>query len=544
MNYIAVDVKRSAGGVLMDKSQQTQSIWNVDFKPPRLARFTKHVDVDIAIVGAGITGLTCAALLKQAGRTVAVLEREEFGNHGTTHRTTGHLTIALDQAYPTLIRKFNENITRTAVEASMAAIDRIEEFAAELGFDNEFRRVEGYRYTENADEVQEIEEDFEAARNLGLDVELVSEIPLPFKIQRGFRMPRQGQFHPIKHLLGLTNYVEGEGSYVFHKSPVREYEDGEPCHLTLDNGTITAREIILATHTPMGVWVTLQTRLVPYHSYVLAARVKGKMPLALFWDNADPYNYIRRFSPEHDPEGDILIIGGADNKTGQEIDTYKNFEAMERYARQRFDIKKIEYYWSDQFFEPADGLPYIGRGPNEKHVYVATGYSGTGLTYGTAAGMLISDLILGRARKDWEDAFNPRRLKPIASAKHVAEGVGATVQGLGERIFKVSDKEVEGLGPNDGRIVSIDGQRVAVFRDDKGKLHGVSPVCTHMGCMLEWNGSEKHWDCKCHGSMFIPDSGEPFAGPASKPLEKREVHAAHEMEGTQIFLKKEPAKRK
>lgn len=503
-------------------SKPTQSIWSASVKPPRVAQLNGDLSVDVGIVGAGITGMTAAALLKRAGLKVAVLEREEFGQHGTTHRTSAHLTCALDQSYPTLIRKFDEQTAQLAVEASATAIDMVELLAGELGFDNEFRRVDGYRYTESTDQVEEIESDCEAARKLGLDAELVDEIPLGWTIKRGLRLPRQAQFHPLKHIFGLAKFVHGDGSFLYHKSPVRSAEYGERCRLETDRGVVTARHVILATHSPMGVWATLQTRMVPHHSYCLAIRAKfdrGEAPAGLFWDTADPYNYIRRLGPD---DGDVMIVGGADSKTGHERDTRKRFDQMEQFARERFEVKSIEYAWSDQFFESADGLPYIGRGPGEENVYVATGYSGTGLTYGTASAMLISDLILGRSNA-WEKAFDPGRVKPLASAKRMLENVGTALQGLvSDRFFRLAERDLSAIQPDEGKIVSADGQRLAVYRDEKGRLQAVSPVCTHLGCMVEWNNAEKHWDCKCHGSLFKPD-GEPFAGPASEPLERKIV---------------------
>ena len=524
----------------MYSNQPTQTIWNVMLQMPRLATFTRHVHVDVAIVGAGITGLTAAALLKRAGKTVAVFEREEFGNHGTSHRTTAHLTEALDQDYNTLIRKFGQDDTRVAIDASRAAIETIETLARQLGFENEFRRVDGYRYTENHEQIDIIEEDFEHAKKLGIDARLLDRIPLPFKVKRAMVFPNQAQFHPVKHLIGLAQYVDGNGSYVFHKSPVREYEDNEPCKLTLDDGTVTATDLILATHTPMGIWTTLQTRLVPYHSYVMAVRLNGPAPLGLFWDTADPYHYIRRFSAD---DGDVLIVGGADNKTGQLRETESRFEALENYIREHFEIEEIQYHWSDQFFEPADGLPYIGKGPGAGHIYVATGYSGTGMTYGTAAAMLISDLILGR-ENSWTETFRPSRIKPIASAKHFLEEVGATVQGLiGERL-KLAPKDIEDIPNQQGKVVSVDGKRVALYRDERGEMHALSPVCTHMGCMVEWNNAEKHWDCKCHGSLFKPDDGEPFSGPATKPLARREISTNHDEDSARESIRSSASSRK
>ena len=508
----------------MRAERSTRSVWSDTFEKPKLLTLSGDLNVDVAIVGAGITGLTAAALLKKSGKTVAVLERETFGTHGTTHRTTAHLTVALDQSYRSLIRKFGEESIGHVVRASDAALDWIESSAIEFSFDNEFRRVDGYYYAEPNQNAKDIEDDFEAAIKLGLPAEMVDEVPLPFEIATAYRLPRQGQFHPLKHLAGLVAYItrdDGGGSVIHDNTHVRDFKDGEPCTLKTDHGTITAKHVILATHTPMGVWASLQTRLVPLISYVIAARIAGEQPLALFWDNADPYNYIRRFSAE-DPS--LLIIGGADTKTGSDPDTPKSFNTLEKYARDRFQVQAIEHRWSAQFFEPADGLPYIGLGPGCSNTYVATGYSGTGMTYGTVAAMIIHDMIMQR-KHPCIDLFKPSRLKPIAAAKHVLEDAVASVKGLiTDRLFKVAGRDVEAIKPGEGQLISADGERMAVYRDERGEVKALSAVCTHMGCMVEWNNAEKNWDCKCHGSRFNPD-GEVIDGPATKALEKREIEA-------------------
>jgi glycine/D-amino acid oxidase-like deaminating enzyme/nitrite reductase/ring-hydroxylating ferredoxin subunit len=507
----------------------TESIWTTTAESPKLDSLQGDMSVDVAIVGAGITGLTAAALLKKAGKKVVVLERETFGRHGTTHRTTAHATVALDQSYRTLIRKFNQETVQHAVNASNAAIDWIEAAATEFGFDNEFVRVDGYFYAEGDQNAGDVEDDFEAAIKLGIPAEMVSRLPLPVDFKSGYRIPRQGQFHPVKHLNGLAEFVNGDGCHVFHQTHVRDFKDGGdagPCTLKTDHGTITARDVILATHTPMGVWASLQTRLVPLMSYVIAARVKNQVPVALFWDNADPYNYVRRFSAD---DKHLLIIGGADTKTGSRMDTDKSFAALERFAREHFEVEAIETRWSAQFFEPADGLPYIGLGPGTKHTYVATGYSGTGTTYGTAAAMLITDLILRRdPANPWAEVFKPSRLKPIASAKHVLEEAAVSLQGLiGDRLFKMAGRDIEAIPRGEGRLITADGERLAVYRDENGTVSAVSPVCTHLGCMVEWNNAEKGWDCKCHGSRF-DTSGEVIDGPATAPLKKKAIEASEE----------------
>jgi glycine/D-amino acid oxidase-like deaminating enzyme/nitrite reductase/ring-hydroxylating ferredoxin subunit len=504
----------------METRTSTRPIWFNDILLPELPQLTGRVKIDVAVIGGGITGLTCAALIKQAGRQVALIEGGEFCAAGATSGTSAHLTAVLDQSYPELIESFGEDSVRALVQAKLDAIDLIEELAGRFGFENDFRRLDGYQYTEDAAGVEEIEAEFDAARRLGLPVEMVPITPLPFPVRRAYRISGQGQFHPLKHAVGLAKAINDGRSQVYERSRAVEIEPGEPCVIRLENGaTLEADNVFIATHSPIGIWMSLHTRLVPMLSYCLAARLRGAAPEGLFWDNADPYHYTRPFEPE-DPS--TIIVGGADTKTGAAEPTEQAFKRLEDYLRQRFDVESVEARWSAQFFEPADGLPYIGPGPLSPHIFVATGFSGNGMTYGTLAGSMVADQMLGRL-SPWAELFNPSRIKPLSSGKVMLEEAMATLKGLVvDRVMGDEASVFSDIAAGEGRVMRIGGEQIAVHRDEHRQLHACSATCTHMGCIVAWNSAERRWDCPCHGSIFAAD-GSVMYGPATTPLAKMKI---------------------
>jgi len=293
--------------------------------------------------------------------------------------------------------------------------------------------------------------------------------------------------------------------------------DGEPCRLETETGTLTARDVVVATHVPLNKFF-IQTKLAHYRSYVLACRVSGAVPEGLFWDDEDPYHYIRAQEAEGET---LLIVGGEDHKTGQEDDTEACFRSLLEYARARFDVRSVPYRWSAQVVEPVDGLPFVGRNTLSSHVYVGTGYSGTGMTFGTLAAMISSDLILGRDNP-WARLFDATRVKPVAAAKEfVKENVDFPKHLVGDRLKHAEGDSFGDVARGEGKIVEVGGKKVAAYRDASGAVHALDPVCTHLGCLVQFNDAEKSWDCPCHGSRF-DSHGKVINGPATRDLEERE----------------------
>jgi glycine/D-amino acid oxidase-like deaminating enzyme/nitrite reductase/ring-hydroxylating ferredoxin subunit len=509
----------SAAGRTVARTKRTpklpaasRSLWIADTRYPPFPALKGDLAVDVAVVGAGITGLTAATLLKAAGKTVAVVEAQRVAE-GVTGHTTAHLTEVVDVKFDTLIKNFGEEGARLAVSAARASLERIAAFVEERGIECGFRRQQGYYYTEHADRVEDVRTEYEAARRLGLPATFTEDVPLPFAVAAGMRLEDQARFHVRRYLLPLLQAIPGGGSHVFEGTRVVDVHDGEPCRLEAETGTITARDVVVATHVPLNK-VFIQTKLAHYRSYVLACRIEGPVPDGLFWDDEDPYHYIR---PQERSEGTLLIVGGEDHKTGQEDDTEARFQALLEYARERFDVRSVAYRWSAQVAEPVDGLAFIGRNSLSSHVYVGTGYSGTGMTFGTLAAMISSDLILGRDNP-WARLFDATRVKPVAGAgEYVRENVDFPKHLVGDRLKAAEGDSFADLGRGEGGLLEVGGKKVAAYRDGSGAVHALDPVCTHLGCLVQFNDAEKSWDCPCHGSRF-DTRGEVINGPAVKPL--------------------------
>ncbi|HTG32960.1 MAG TPA: FAD-dependent oxidoreductase [Thermoanaerobaculia bacterium] len=500
----------------MENERHKTLWWDTVKEEPEYPALDGDARVDVAIVGAGITGLTAARLLVREGKRVAVLDQGRVGG-GTTGGTTAHVTQVPDLRYRELRSKWGLEDLRTVVDSSRAALERIASFVEEDVIDCDFVRIPAYLYTELPDELSSLEEEAETAREAGMAATLVREVPLPFPVAAVVRYEDQARFHPLKYLASLARTVHLNGGRIYEGTRVLEVEAGEPCRVRTERGTVVADTVLFATHTPAG-FSLLHAELEPYRSYVMGVKLRGgEPPEGLFFDTADPYNYTRR-------QGDLLIVGGKDHKTGEDHKPEESYRALEEYVRQRWEVESIDYRWSAQFYDPPDGLPMIGRAVTSKHVFLATGYSGTGMVFGTLGGMLLADFAL-RRENPWAQVYRPSRIKPLAAGPQVVKmTIESGVAFVKDRFTIPKIEGVSEIPVGEGRVVEIGGERAAVYRDESGAVRAVSPVCTHAGCLVHWNSAEKSWDCPCHGSRFATDGGV-LEGPAVKGLEPVSIPA-------------------
>ena len=478
------------------------------------------VDADVCVVGAGIAGMTTAYLLGREKQRVVVLDDGPIAG-GETCRTTAHLVNAPDSWFTEVEKLHGSRGARVAAESHTAAIDRIEEIVRREGIRCSFRRLDGYLYTEPGESAEALEKELQACHAAGLPgVKLVPRVPLnSFETGVALRFPRQGQFHVVEYLKGLARVIERNGGRIYRDTHAGEIEgmtDTSARVRTGNGATVRARAVVVATNSPVNDRLVIHTKQAAYRTYVLGAHVpRASIPRLLLWDTAHPYHYVRQHSVSS--EHDMLIVGGEDHKTGQADDMAKRYRRLEKWMRERFpEAGEIEFRWSGQVMEPVDGLAFIGRNPLDKEsVFVATGFSGTGMTYGMIAGILLADLIAGR-ENEWSEVYDPSRKTLGSVGEFTEENLNVAAQ-YADLVTPGGVESARNIKRGRGAVLRRGLTKVAIHRSEDGDLEEHSAICPHLGCVVRWNPSEKTWDCPCHGSRYHRD-GHVINGPANRGL--------------------------
>ncbi|HEU5080994.1 MAG TPA: FAD-dependent oxidoreductase [Opitutaceae bacterium] len=498
-----------------------ESFWSASAKLPTYGPPKSDVEVDLIVVGGGITGITTAYLAKKAGKTVALLERARCASVDTAF-TTAHLTAVTDLRLFEIASTFGKDVAHATWDAGIAAIDRVVSNIRAEGIECDFHWVPGYLHAPlrepDPKRIDDLTKEAEVARELGISAELLGKIP--FFDLPGIAFRHQALFHPLKYLSALLKTIPGDGSHVFEQSNADEFSD-DPLSIKTGDYTIRGKYIVIATHNPLtgnsGLFKSMmfQTKLALYSSYVVSGKVpSGTVPEASFWDTSDPYDYLR---VDRRPDHDYIIFGGEDHKTGLEQDTQAPFIRLERRLRTFLPQLSLDRQWSGQVIETNDGLPFIGEAVENQ--FIATGFSGNGTTFGTLAAMMAVDAMLKR-ENPWKDIFDPHRAKILGGTwTYIKENKDYPFHLLRDRLARGEGDSVDQLARGEGKILKLEGKKVAAYRDEAGKVTLCSPVCTHLKCIVDWNTAEKTWDCPCHGSRFRP-TGEVISGPAEEPLEK------------------------
>ncbi|MDV8147651.1 FAD-dependent oxidoreductase [Arthrobacter sp. B10-11] len=486
---------------------QFASLWATTSASTGYAALGETIDVDVAVIGGGIAGLTAALALKRAGQTVAVLEAARVGT-GVTGNTTGKVTSLHRLAYTELAGRHGTEAARVYGQANEAAIGHVAGIVADEGIDCGFRRVSNYTYAESERTLGLVREEAALAARLGLPASFTTDVPLPFAVKGAVRFDNQAQIHALKYVQGLARAVDGGGSFVFEESPATGFRDGAPAVVDTERGSVRAREVIVATNVPFGDNGTFDERCYLHRSYIVAAR-SGLPPRdATFLSADEPMRSILTFGLDGTS---YILVGGEGHPASERTDSAERYRRLSGFARDRLGAGEIAFRWSTQDAMPADGLPYVGRlSPDFRHVHVITGLRKWGLTNGTAAALVLRDTLCGTGNP-WAALFDSTRAVPApAATPAAAEDVTAPSPEPGVPIR--SD-----LVRGSGSVVDVDGAKTAVYVGPAGNVSAVSAVCTHLGCTVEFNAADVTWDCPCHGSRFSTD-GTVIQGPATRNL--------------------------
>jgi glycine/D-amino acid oxidase-like deaminating enzyme/nitrite reductase/ring-hydroxylating ferredoxin subunit len=504
----------------------TEPVWYESVKVPgyRSVTSAQSLDVDVCVVGAGIAGLTTAYLAASEGLSVVVLDEGPIGS-GQTGRTSAHLASAIDDRFVEIERWHGVQGSRLAYESHATAIDTIERIAHVEKIPCEFARLNAYLSLSPGDPADLLDKELAAAQRAGFaDVEKLTTGG--FDSGPHLRFGRQARFQPMLYLIGLAEALKRKGGKIYTGRRVIDVQGsdpakGTPAKVKLQGirKPISAKHVVVATNTPSPIndWFGIYTKQSSYRSYMIGVSIPRKtIEDALYWDTADPYHYVRldHFKSDQD---DVILIGGEDHKTGQFPSHGAPFLRLQEWARAHFPaMGEVTYRWSGQVQEPADGLAFIGRAVTDKaEVYVCTGDSGMGLTHGTIAGLLINDQIMSRPNP-WEKLYNPAR--KLVNKEFVSENVNTVAQ-YADLLTPGEVKSVDEIAPGQGAVLREGLTKLAVYRDDNGKLHKHSAICTHLQCVVNWNHIERSWDCPCHGSRFDA-MGKVLMGPAIDDLPK------------------------
>ena len=493
----------------------TESLWSTGTHIPVCPALAGDTTTDVLVVGAGFTGLVTAALLREIGRDVLVIDRRGVDG-GDSWRTTAHMTQLVDGRYAVIRSRFGAHAAARVAAAHAWALNLVETLVSRHELACDFRRAAAWMYTERPADAEALEAEYAASLDAGVPATWERRAPLPFPTAAAFQVSRQGRLHPGQFLVGLAAALQRSGVR-FHCGSVDDVEEGEPVRVLTDGGTITARAAVFATHTPVHRRLSFHTRLEASRTYVVGGLAPPGHTDALCWDTDDPYHYLRT---QDTPAGTILIVGGADHAVGDADAAARAFDHLTDYTRTRYPSLDIAWRWSGEIYTSMDGLPFIGATAEGASTYLATGFAGNGTTYGVIAARVIRDLLSGTP-SDWADVFSTSRLLAAgATGEFVRHNVGAVATAVRDRLTVGAAEWQPGhlaLAPGQGAVFVEDGRKVAVARDASGTLHRCSAVCTHLGCDVTWNPVEGSWDCPCHGSRFDVD-GEVLNGPAISGL--------------------------
>lgn len=477
----------------------------------------KNMNYDVLIIGAGLTGLNTAYLLKDSGLKIGIIEGSTIG-YGVTGYTTAKITIQHDVFYDYLINSFSLEEARQYLEANEEGLKLIKKIIEENNIQCDYKEQTAYIYATNETELQQIKEELEAYKKLGIDGFYTEEVPLPNKALGAIGVRNQGQFNPLKYLYSLNNILANSGSCDIYENVRALNIELHSGHIDVETeaGTIHANKVVVASHYPFDNSFGLYfLRLYQDKSYVIVAKTKEEPFEGMYKNIKDPIYSMRYHFSEKE---NLLILSGGKHRSGEKENEEDSYEELENFLNTHFDGAEIVSKWSTQDCMTYDKVPYIGLySKSLDNLYVATGFRKWGMTTSAAAAIILRNKLLN-IHDDFSEIFNPSRITPTQSAKEFFSSIKSITKSFAKRLAPAPEELLE-VESGEGKIVNYNGKKVGVYKDKKGDYFCINPVCAHLKCSLSFNEAEKTWDCPCHGSRY-DIKGNILEGPTVKPLDR------------------------
>jgi glycine/D-amino acid oxidase-like deaminating enzyme/nitrite reductase/ring-hydroxylating ferredoxin subunit len=489
--------------------KKIESLWTATSPETHYPELKQGISVDVMIVGAGIAGLNVGYFLVQEGLKVAVIDSQRIAT-GTSGNTTAKITSQHSLKYTYLKKKFGTEKARIYADSNQWAVDEFERIIDSENISCDFTKLPAYVYSMTEDGLQEIKAETGIAQELGLPATFVNDVSdIPFRITGAVKFDNQAYFHPRKYLLSLAEIIQKKGGYIFEQTEVSDIIENKDISVITTKGEMTAKHVIIATNYPVYDKNRIFNRIYKARSYGVAVNKMKKIPKGMFIGMDG--NKLS-FRPHRSDKNEWLIIGGQSHNVGEE-NGIDHFSELEKSVKENFGITDIDYRWAAEDSMTEDKLPYIGKMSDTGNIFVTTGYAKWGMTISLVSAKILADLITGK-NNAWADLYSPKRITGnfFTRIKNVFLKHGQNN----------NDMDFSELAIDSGKIISLNGKKIAVYKDEKGSVHTYSAVCTHLGCTVGWNEQEKTWDCPCHDSHFAKD-GSVVQGPAVKPLENIEI---------------------
>lgn len=508
--------------MILENKNKTISYWLTTIHKTSYPTLDRDIRVDVGIVGGGITGITTAYLLSKAGFKVCLIDAKRIFS-GTTGYTTAKITAQHGLIYSELIQQYDLEFAQKYYKANERAKQFIQQMITTYEIDCAYEEEDAYLFTNDPSHFTKLTSEHKAYEQLHIEGELLESVSTPFPVKRSLVMKKQAHFHPLHYLQTLVEQCEKNGVLIFENTHAVHVDyTNHPNIICSNEKRIICNYVVQASHYPFFDGNKFfPVKMYASRSYAIAIKPKNTFEQGMYINTEKPTRSIRPILIDNEP---MVILSGENHKTGQSDVPMKNhYKELITFAENHFGMEKLLYKWSAQDYTTLDKIPYVGKMTADQHrVFVATGFNKWGMTNGTNAALLITDLILEKDNP-FTSIFSPSRtIVADPSIKNfITYNVDVAKHLIKGKISTKKEERIEQLDKEEACVIQKEGQKIGVYKDVNGTLHAVDTTCTHLGCEVQWNNAENSWDCPCHGSRFTYE-GQVLNGPAEKPL--KQIH--------------------